>query len=105
MTASAPNLQPNASASGQWRAEEYRVELRGGTYRLRLVHFPAGWLASVDTVEGPTLGCDPSPYLAVSRAVEPIGGELIDAMPIIAALRPSAQMSGTSSAVPSLKHR
>jgi len=105
MTASAPDLQPNASASGQWRAQEHRVELRGATYRLRLVRFPAGWLASVDTVEGPTLGCDASPYLAVSRAVEPIGGGLIDAMPIVAALRRSPQMSATSSAVPSLKHR
>jgi hypothetical protein len=52
-----------------------------------LVGFPAGWLASVDTAEGPTLGCDASPYLAVSRAVEPIGGELVGAMSIVCALR------------------
>lgn len=63
------------------------IELRGVMYRLRLVCFAAGWLASVDTVEGPTLGYDSSPYLAVSRAVEPIGGGLVDAMSIVAAVR------------------
>lgn len=97
MTARAPVLQSNGSASGPgWRVQEHRIELRGATYRLRLVRFAAGWLASVDTVEGPTLGCDTSPYLAVSRAVEPIGGGLIDAMSIVSALRPSDQILATS---------
>ena len=83
MTATAPDLRPHGSASGpHWRGQEHRIELRGASYRLRLVRFPAGWLASVDTVEGPTLGYDRSPYLAVSRAVEPIGGGLVDAMSI-----------------------
>lgn len=80
------------------------MALRGATHRLRLVRFDAGWLASVDTVEGPTLGCDISPYLAVSRAVEPIGGALLDAMSIVSALRPSDQIPATS-LVPSLKDR
>jgi hypothetical protein len=76
------------SPSGpRWRGQEHRIELRGVSYRLRTVGFPAGWLASVDTVEGPTLGYDRSPYLAVSRAVEPVGGGLVDAMSIVAALR------------------
>jgi hypothetical protein len=70
-----------------------------------LVRFPAGWLASVDTVEGPTLGCNASPYLAVSRAVEPIGGGLIDAMSIVSVLRLSDQTSATSSIIPSLRGR
>lgn len=88
MTASAPDLQPNTSVSGpEWRAREHQIALRGASYRLRMVRFAAGWLASVDTVEGPTLGFDKSPYLAVSRAVEPIGGGLIDAMRIASALR------------------
>jgi hypothetical protein len=87
MTATAPELRAHGSASGpHWRGEEHRVELRGASYRLRLVRFPAGWLASVDTVEGPTLGYDRSPYLAVSRAVEPVGGGLVDAMSIVAAV-------------------
>ena len=87
MTSRASDVQPIPSVSGpQWRAQEHRIALRGATYRLRLVQFAAGWLASVDTVDGPTLGCDTSPYLAVSLAVEPIGGELIDALSIVAAL-------------------
>lgn len=104
--AAAPDLQPNASAFvSPWRVREHRFELRGTTHRLRLVHFPAGWLASVDTVEGPTLGCDPSPYLAVSRALEPIGGGVIDAMSIIPAIRPAQQMSATSSVTSPLEDR
>jgi hypothetical protein len=88
MTAIESDLLPLGSASGpHWRGQEHRIELRGASYRLRLVRFPAGWLASVDTVEGPTLGCNESPCLAVSRAVEPIGGGLVDAMSIIAAVR------------------
>jgi hypothetical protein len=90
-----------------WRGQERRIELRGASYRLRLVRFPAGWLASVDTVEGPTLGYDSSPYLAVSRAVEPIGGGLDDAMAIVAevratthtVLRPSSARVGTFGAM------
>ena len=90
MTGSRPDLHPKHAVSGpQWRLLERRFALRGATYRLRLVRFPAGWLASVDTVEGPTLGCDRSPYLAVSSALEPIGGGLIDAMSIVSALHPS----------------
>ena len=97
MTATAPNLRSNGAASvTSWDMHEHRIELRGASHRLRLVHFPTGWLASVDTVEGPTLGCDPSPYLAVSRAVEPIGGGLIDAMSIVSAIRLPHPMPATS---------
>jgi hypothetical protein len=106
MTARAPELQSSGSASGpDWRIQEHRIELRSASYLLRLVRFPAGWLASVDTVEGPTLGCNASPYLAVSRAVEPIGGGLIDAMSIVSVLRLSDQTSATSSIIPSLRGR
>jgi hypothetical protein len=88
MTATASDLQsPNTAPGPRWRVQEHRIELRGANYRLRLVRFAAGWLASVDTVEGPTLGHDSSPYLAVSRAVEPIGGGLVDAVAIVAGVR------------------
>ena len=88
MTVTASDLQPHDAPTGpHWRGQEHRIELRGASFRLRLVRFPAGWLASVDTVEGPTLGYDSSPYLAVSRAVEPIGGGLVDAMSIVDAVR------------------
>lgn len=87
MTGAAPEPQLPGPVSGRrWRVQEHRIELRGVSYRLRLVSFRAGWLASVDSVEGPTLGCDRSPYLAVSRAVEPLGGSLVEAMSIVAGL-------------------
>lgn len=108
MTATAADQQAYGSATDPpWRGQEHRIELRGASYRLRLVRFPAGWLASVDTVEGPTLGYDSSPYLAVSRAVEPIGAGLDDAMSIVAeirapthtVLRPSSARTGTGHAM------
>ena len=106
MTARAPDLKPQASAPGpQWRPQEHRIQLRGATYRLRLSQFPAGWLASVDTVEGATLGCNASPYLAVSRAIEPVGGALIDAMSIVSATRISHETAAISSVIPSLMDR
>ena len=92
MTATARDLRPSWSASGRpWRGHVQRIEVRGASYRLRLVRFPAGWLASVETLQGPTLGHDSSPYLAVSRAIEPIGGSLMDAMSIVAAVRGTAR--------------
>ena len=60
MTGAAPEPQVAGRVScRRWRAQEDRIEPRGVSYRLRLVSFAAGWLASVDTVEG-TLGCDRS---------------------------------------------
>lgn len=106
MTARAPDLQRHASTRGpQWRSQEHCIELRGATYRLRLTQFRTGWLASVDTVAGPTLGCNASPYLAVSRAIEPVDGGLIDAMSIVSAMRPSQEAAATSSVIPSLMDR
>jgi hypothetical protein len=106
MTVTAADQQPRGSASGpRWRGQEHRIELRGASYRLRVVRFPAGWLASVDTVEGPTLGYDSSPYLAISRAVEPIGGGLADAMSIVAALRqPTLMPAGEPFGLPRIPH-
>ena len=88
MTATTRDLRQHGAASGPlWRGQEHRIELRGASHRLRLVRFPAGWLASVETLNGPTLGYDSSSYIAVSRALEPIGGEMMDAMSIIGSLR------------------
>ncbi|HEY7464280.1 MAG TPA: hypothetical protein VH987_07570 [Candidatus Limnocylindria bacterium] len=56
-----------------WTVTRHRLSLRGTEWSVRLARFPRGWLASVDTVEGPTLGSDASPYLALSRAFEPLG--------------------------------
>jgi hypothetical protein len=59
-----------------WTTTRHRVDLRGTEWTVRMTRFPTGWLASVDTVDGPTLGCDASPHLALSRALEPLGVSL-----------------------------
>jgi hypothetical protein len=82
--AASESHQHDPASGRQWRGLGHDIELRGARYRLRVTSFAAGWLASVDTGEGPTLGWDRSPYLAVSRAVEPIGGSLVDGMRIVA---------------------
>jgi hypothetical protein len=63
-----------------WNLQERTVTVRGAERRLRLVRFERGWLASVDTVGGPTLGADRSPYLAAWRALDPLGVELAEVM-------------------------
>lgn len=72
-----PTLEHDApSARPAFRMERRFVQVHGVRRTLRLVRFERGWLASVDTAEGPTLGADRSPYLAASRALEPLGIEL-----------------------------
>ena len=66
-----------------YRLEERTVTIQGVEQRLRLVEFASGWLASVDTVSGPTLGADRSPYLAAWRALDPLGIELSEVMLLI----------------------
>jgi hypothetical protein len=81
--AASKSHQHDSASMRLWRGQMHDIDLHGVRYRLRLASFAAGWLASVDTVEGPTLGCDRSPYLAVSRAIEPIGGNLLDGLRIV----------------------
>jgi hypothetical protein len=70
-----------------WHMQQRRLEVRGAEYRFRLVRFEAGWLASVDTESGPTLGMDRSPYLAARRALEPIGIGMVEAMTLLGRIR------------------
>lgn len=63
-----------------WNARRVDVIADGEHYRLRLVRFPRGWIASADSVEGPTLGVDRSPYLAARQALEPLGIGLVAAL-------------------------
>ena len=63
-----------------WHARRIDVRVDGELHRLRLVRFERGWVASADSVEGPTLGVDPSPYLAARQALEPLGIGLVAAM-------------------------
>ena len=59
------------------------IDIRGVARPVRLVWFASGWLVSVDTECGPTLGADPSPYLATHRALEPLGIGLVEAMTLV----------------------
>ena len=77
-------LLPDApSTHPAWQIERRFVTVRGVRRPLRLVRFESGWLASVDTESGPTLGADRSPYLAARRALEPLGIGLVEAMTLV----------------------
>jgi len=69
-----------------WDARRLDVTIDGEYHRLRLVRFPRGWIASADSVEGPTLGVDRSPYLAVRQALEPLGIGLVAALSAVGRL-------------------
>ena len=73
----APSTEPT------FRAQRRFVTVGGVRRTMRLVRFDAGWLASADTPEGPTLGADRSPYLAARRALEPLGIDLVTAMALV----------------------
>lgn len=69
-----------------WNARRLDVTIDGEFHRLRLVRFPLGWIASADSVEGPTLGVDRSPYLAARQALEPLGVSLVAALSAVGRL-------------------
>ncbi|MDQ2689625.1 MAG: hypothetical protein M3Y29_05065 [Chloroflexota bacterium] len=73
----APSTHPT------WQIERRFVTVRGVRRPVRLVRFETGWLASVDTDDGPTLGADRSPFLAARRALEPLGIGLVEAMTVV----------------------
>jgi hypothetical protein len=69
-----------------WTMRRLNVTVDGEYRRLRLVRFPRGWIASADSVEGPTLGVDRSPYLAARQALEPLGIGLAAALSAVGRL-------------------
>ena len=71
------------SASPAWQLERRYIDVGAVRHLLRLVQFDGGWVASVDTAAGPTLGVDRSPYLAAARALEPMGIGLEEAMTVV----------------------
>jgi hypothetical protein len=74
------------SSEPTFQVERRHVTVDGVRRTLRLVHFASGWVASVDTPSGPTVGVDRSPYLAARRALEPIGIGLVEAMNVVGRL-------------------
>jgi hypothetical protein len=80
-------LELDAPSSEPTFQVERRYVTVGGVRRtLRLVRFATGWVASVDTPSGPTVGVDHSPYLAARRALEPVGMDLVEAMTVVGRL-------------------
>jgi hypothetical protein len=74
------------SSEPAFQVERRYVTVGGVRRTLRLVRFATGWVASVDTPSGPTVGVDRSPYLAARRALEPIGIDLVEAMSVVGKL-------------------
>lgn len=76
------------SALPAWQLERRFIDVEGARRPLRLVRFETGWLASIDTPSGPTLGADRSPFLAARRALEPLGIGLAEALAIVGRIGP-----------------
>jgi hypothetical protein len=70
-----------------WRLERRYLTVGEERLPLRLVRFATGWIASLDTVTGPTIGLDRSPYLAAHRALEPLGLDLVASMTLVGRIR------------------
>lgn len=77
-----------------WEARRLPVTVRGETHLVRLVRFERGWLASANAIDGPTLGRNASPYLAVRQALEPLGVSLAEAMAAIGRIDLDPQSAG-----------
>jgi hypothetical protein len=83
---------PEAGADGDVRIGPIErlhvvVPLSGHRVEVRMTRVQGVWLASASTVDGPTLGRNQSPYLALSQALEPLGGGLVDALQALALTR------------------
>ncbi len=74
------------SSEPAFQVERRYVTVGGVRRTLRLVRFATGWVASVDTPSGPTVGVDRSPYLAARQALEPVGIDLVEAMMVVGRL-------------------
>lgn len=88
-----------------WRIEYRTIAVRGQERVMRLVAFERGWLASVDTESGPTLGADRSPYLAAWRALQPLDVDLAEAMLSVGYMARPTDDPDQSSAVPRSRSR
>lgn len=88
-----PSLLEHGSADGDVRLapierRSVTVVIHGRPVDVRLTRVQGRWLASAQTLEGPTLGRDHSPFLAVSQALEPLGGQLLDVLGAMRDLEP-----------------
>ena len=82
----APSTEPT------FQIERRFVTVRGVRRPLRLVRFATGWVASVDTEAGPTVGANRSPFLAAARALEPFSVGLVEAMTLVGRIPDTSEL-------------
>ena len=58
--------------------QQYRLHCEGFWVDVRLLEVNGRWIASADTVDGPTLGCGTDAFAALWQALEPFDGVVGD---------------------------
>ena len=67
--------------------QQYRLQSKLVWVDVRLLEVNGRWIASADTVDGPTLGCGTDSFAALWQALEPFDGVVGD---LLASLPPDA---------------
>ena len=60
--------------------QQYRLQSEGFWVDVRLFEVNGRWIASADTVDGPTLGCGTDAFAALWHALEPFDGVVVGAL-------------------------
>ena len=58
--------------------QQYRLQCEAFWVDVRLLEVSGRWIASADTVDGPTLGCGTDAFAALWPAIEPFDGVVGD---------------------------
>lgn len=64
--------------------QQYRLQCRAFWVDVRLLEVNGRWIASADTVDGPTLGCGTDAFAALWHALAPfdsVVGDLLASLP------------------------
>jgi hypothetical protein len=61
-----------------WTLRQYRLECSPFWVDVRLFQLDSRWIASADTVRGPTLGCGTTSFDALWQALQPFDGVIGD---------------------------
>jgi hypothetical protein len=68
-----------------WCGERFRLQCSTFWVDVRLLEVNGRWIASADTVDGPTLGCGSTAFAALWDALAPFDGiidELLASLPL-----------------------
>lgn len=87
--------EPQANLDGDVVVEPFErhqvtVSIRGRPVDVRMTRVQGLWLASAATLDGPSLGHNHSPFLAVRAALDPLGGQLVDVLAAVREIAPVA---------------